>query len=252
VPDVGTSEPPRFRDVVARLSGAQKSNVGAPGYSRWVNRRLGRYLAGFAYLRGLTPNQVTAISSVITFASIALIAAVRPSWPVSTLAVVGLLVGYAFDSADGQLARLRGGGSPAGEWLDHVSDAVKVSAIHLAVAVAWFRFYDLRHAAVLLIPLGYALVSAVFFFSVTLTDQLRRIYLDRNATAAARGGEAAPVLRSLLVLPADYGLLCLSFLLLPWHAGFIAVYSALFTVNTLLLLGAWRNWFTELSALKQR
>src|SRR5206468_3735903 len=119
------ANPPGRREVVIRLAGAQKSNRGAAGYSRWVNRRLGRQIAAVAYLRGLTPNQVSAISAVFTFAAIASLAVFRPDWLLAVLATVALLTGYAFDSADGQLARLRGGGSPAGEWLDHVLDALK-------------------------------------------------------------------------------------------------------------------------------
>ena len=51
-----------------------------------------------------------------------------------------LVVGYAFDAADGQLARLRGGGIIAGEWLDHMVDAIKVASLHLAVLVGLYRF----------------------------------------------------------------------------------------------------------------
>ena len=51
------------------------------------------------------------------------------------------MLGYALDSADGQLARLRGGGSLTGEWLDHVIDSFKISTLHLAVLVMAYRFF---------------------------------------------------------------------------------------------------------------
>src|SRR4051794_3683540 len=99
------------RELVVRLASAQKSNRGAAGYSRWVNRRLGRHLAAVCFRAGLTPNQVSTISAVFTFTALAVIATVHVGWITEIAAVLALLIGYAFDSADGQLARLRGGGS---------------------------------------------------------------------------------------------------------------------------------------------
>ncbi len=238
-----------YRAVVERLASVQKSGRGAPGYSRWVNRRLGRYIAAWAYLRALTPNQVTAISACLTFTGIAGLALMRPSAPLAIAIVALLLAGYAFDSADGQLARLRGGGTPAGEWLDHVVDSVKSSALHLAVVVGWFRYYDLSHAAYLLIPLAYALVSAVFFFSVILSEQIRRARKTNATTTTAPAHEPAPILRSILVLPADYGVLCLAFMLWFSDAAFVIVYTALLAANVYFLLGGLRNWFREMSRL---
>ena len=59
-----------FADVVARLAAAQKPRApGAPAYSIYVNRPLGRLLAAAAYLGGLTPNVVTVISAVFTFSA---------------------------------------------------------------------------------------------------------------------------------------------------------------------------------------
>jgi len=251
---ISKQEARTYRATLARLGGAQKSARGAPAYVRWVNRRLGRYFAAWAYLRGMTPNQVTAVSNVFTFAAIVSIAVFRPSWPEAVILVLALLVGYAIDSADGQVARLRGGGSPAGEWLDHVADAGKVTAIHLAVAICWFRFYDLDHAAYLLIPLAYVFVSAVFFFGVIATEMLRRIVAG-TSRALGRGAATAdtplpaPALRSFIVLPADFGMLCLTFLLLPLHTAFGVMYSLLLVANSFFLLGALFNWFRELRRL---
>lgn len=242
------------RAAVERLAGAQKSNRGAAGYSRWVNRPVGRQLAALAYVADLTPNQVSAISAAFTFGSIASVAVFRPTWYLGLAVTLGLLVGYAFDSADGQLARLQGSGSPAGEWLDHVLDAAKISTFHLAIAISWFRFYDLRHPALLLVPLGFAATSAVFFFALVLSDMLRRV--DRLTgggsgvtTASVNPDEAAPILRSLVVLPNDYGVLCLSLLLIGAHDVFIVVYAALLAANLLFLLAGCARWFREMRRL---
>lgn len=246
---------PRTRaEVVARLAGAQKSNRGAAGYSRWVNRPLGRQFAAIAYLAGLTPNQVSLLSAACTYTAIVLVAAVTPTWPVSVLIALLLVLGYALDSADGQVARLRRTGSPAGEWLDHVLDSIKLATFHLAVAICWFRFFDLDHPAWLLVPLGFSAVSTVFFFSLLLADMLRRIERQRGGgsdvtTASVDPNEAAPVLRSLIVLPNDYGVLCLVMVLLAAHSAFLAVYTVLFVASVLFLAAGLFRWFREMRGL---
>lgn len=238
-----------------RLSSAQKSNRGAGAYSRWINRPSGRQFAVLAYSAGLTPNQVSLISAAFSYAGIAAIAVLKPQWPTAVAITIALLVGYALDSADGQLARIRGGGSPAGEWLDHVLDVIKISSFHLAIAIMWFRQYDLSSDALLLIPLAFCAVSVTFFFAITLTDLLRRIARaavgsPSVTTASVNPTESAPVGRSLAALPYDYGLFCLVLLLSPVQAAFILVYGVLLALNGATLLIGCARWFLELSTMR--
>lgn len=245
--DIGTTAvtDESFVGTVRRLAGAQKPPAkGSPAYSRFVNRKIGRVLAAGAYHLGLTPNQVTAISAVFSAASIVAIALCPPSLLLGILVAVGLLVGYAFDSADGQLARLRGGGTPAGEWLDHVVDSVKVVVLHLAVAIGWFRYGE-SAPVWLLVPLGFALVSSVFFFVQILTDQLRRAHPDQAPKPA--DASFAAVLRSVVVIPTDYGLLCLVFVLIGWPVAFAVAYGLLLAGTALFLIAALPKWFREVS-----
>ena len=232
-----------FADVVARLAAAQKPRApGAPAYSIYVNRPLGRLLAAAAYLGGLTPNVVTVISAVFTFSAIVVITLVPPT-PLTGVGIgLLLIIGYALDSADGQVARLRGGGSPSGEWLDHVVDAAKISSLHLAVLISWFRFLELPSELLLLIPLGFAIVAAVLFFAMILNDFLRA--RDRVARRTAGGG-----IRSLLVLPTDYGVLCIAFLLFGVPVIFVPVYGLLFLANTAYALLALPKWFREMGRI---
>lgn len=235
-----------FRESVTALRQAQKSSSGAPAYSRFVNRPLGRVFAAAAHQLRMTPNQVTSLSALFTFAGITTIALVDPT-PVSSVVVTLLLViGYALDSADGQLARLRGGGSPRGEWLDHMVDAVKMSSIHLAVLICWFRFFDLEDGW-MLAPLAFALVSTVFFFGVIMTDLLRRASAagPREWSGRSQKARMSP-LYALAVLPADYGLLMVVFLLLWLHTAFLVVYVALLVVNALILIASWVRWYRSL------
>ncbi|GAA3945081.1 CDP-alcohol phosphatidyltransferase family protein [Actinomadura viridis] len=242
------SGPAGFRDALARLASAQKTAKGAPAYSRFVNRKLGRLLAAVAYVIGLTPNQVTAISAAFTFTGIALIALVDPAPWLGAAVCLALVAGYAFDAADGQLARLRGGGSKSGEYLDHMVDSAKISALHLAVLVSWYRFADLERAAYLLVPVGFTVVAAVMFFGMILKDLLARAH--RAATGEPAPAAAAPsTLRSLLVIPTDYGLLCVAFLAFGFPAVFVPLYGLIFLGNLLFLLAASVKWYREVGAL---
>ena len=257
--DVATTAHPdgeTFLGTVRRLAGAQKPPAkGSPAYSRFVNRKIGRVLAAGSYQVGLTPNAVTGISALFSAAAIAIIACLSPSVGVGVLVAVLLLLGYAFDSADGQLARLRGGGSPAGEWLDHVVDSVKTSALHLAVLIGWYRFGDpdalpgVHGDARLLVPIGFTLVAAVFFFTQILMDQLRRAHPTQAPPPA--GSAASDVIRSLIVAPTDYGLLCLVFVTLGWQQVFASLYALMFAGTTLFVLAALPKWYREASRFRK-
>lgn len=236
-----------YSETVQRLAGAQKSAKGAPAYSRFVNRRLGRYLAAAAYLRGLTPNAVTGLSAVFTFAGIAVIALTRPRWWVGVVVCLLLVAGYALDAADGQLARLRGGGSVSGEWLDHMVDCVKISSLHLAVALSVFRFDDVD-ARWTLVPMAFAVVGAVSFFGMILNDQLRRQHGAPSASGPPTGARPS-VLRSLLVVPTDYGVLCLVFVLLGAPVVFLVGYTLLFAGSAGYLALAVLKWYRDMEAL---
>lgn len=237
-----------YRQNLASLSAAQKSGVNAPAYTRFVNRWAGRRLAALAGALGLTPNQVTVLSGIVSWVGILTIALVAPTPVTSALAVLALLLGYALDSADGQLARLTGGGSVLGEWLDHVLDAVKVPGLHLAVLVALFRFVAPVDGALLLLPLLFALVASVYFFTFILTDQLRRAHGDLRTSRPSAGSQNG-MLRSLVLLPTDFGVLCLSLALLPWIGPFRIVYGALLVLTVVFLLAAVRKWRREMAVL---
>lgn len=236
-----------FQAATGRLASLQKTSKGAPAYSRYVNRPFGRRLAAAAYVAGLTPDQVTGLSAVATFTGIGLVALAPPSVAVGVVVAVLLVLGYALDSADGQLARLQGSGSPAGEWLDHVIDAAKIGALHIAVLLAWHRSFDLPESA-LLVPLGFLVVQSVEFFAMVLTDSLRRAHRGRQGHFMAADGSSS-ALYSLAVVPTDYGLMCLAFALLGWRTGFLVAYTLLAVAMTGFTLLALPKWYLELRRL---
>lgn len=240
--DTSAPGPTGFRSALISLSAAQKSSKGAPAYSRYVNRPLGRTFAAAAFAAGRTPNQVTFVSACCTYGAIFLIATVRPVWWVSLVVLVGLVVGYALDAADGQLARLRGGGSPAGEWLDHTVDAMKIGVLHLSVAISWFRFQE-QSDGWLLVPVGYQAVATVLFFSMLLMDQLRRAQRRAGSTTAPVDA-SSPAFAFAIVL-VDYGLLCWVLPLMFVHDLFRPIYVALFVANVLFTMLALPRWYRE-------
>ncbi|MEC5190387.1 CDP-alcohol phosphatidyltransferase family protein [Arthrobacter sp. MP_M4] len=246
---VEQTEPPlapssSHHQLVQALRSKQKTSKGASAYARYLNRPAGRHFAALAYRLHMTPNGVTAVSALCSFAGIGLIA-FAPATPVVSVVIALLLVlGYALDSADGQLARLRGGGSFAGEWLDHVVDAVKMASLHLAVLVAWYQGYA-ESSAWLAVPLLYQLLAVVLFFAIILTDQMRRAHRGSTATRLAGEGSSS-VLYSLAVLPTEYGVLCLAFLLWFIPPVFSVVYAVFFGVNACFLLLALPRWYREM------
>ncbi len=229
-----------------QLAYAQKGHArGAPAYSVYVNRRIGRALAAGAHGAGLTPNQVSAISAVHSFAAIGLIA-LAPIVPATGVVIsLLLLLGYAWDSADGQVARLRGGGSAQGEWLDHFIDALKISTLHLAVLVGMFRALPEESSWQLVIPLAFGATATTTFTGMLLNDLLKGKH-GEDSTHARGGGTMR---RSILVLPTDFGLVCLVFVLWGWPTAFLVGYAGLALVAVAFLALAAVKWFREMGAL---
>jgi phosphatidylglycerophosphate synthase len=210
-----------------QLARAQKSGAGVPWYMRVVNRRLGRGLAALASPTRLTPDHLTAASFAAFCLGAGLLVAVEPGVLMAVAATVLLQLGFALDSADGQLARLRGTGSPAGEWVDHVVDAARHLLFHVAIAVGLLRFTDLPDA-VALVPVGFAVVASVRFFAQILAEQLAR----RDPVA---GPDAVPRFGTWIQAPADTGLNNLMVLAWPFTGVFVAVYTAVAIANAVLL-----------------
>lgn len=203
------------------LDAAQKPGAGVPAYTRWVNRRGARLVAALGATRGWTPNAVTGMSALASAVGMVLLVAVPPSPLLGVGVAVALATGYLLDSADGQLARLSGQSSKAGEWVDHVVDGFRSPAIHLCVAVAVvLHVPDARWLAP--VALVYALVTSGQFLSQILAEAMLR----GAGAAQRRGGD----LRSWVLLPTDPGVLCWSFLLWGTGAPFAVTYSCLAAV----------------------
>lgn len=230
-----------FSEHMANLNRAQKSGAGVPAYTRWVNRRLARAIAAASATVGLSPNAVTFISAALSATGLAVMIAAGPSiWSALATAVL-LAAGYVFDSADGQVARLTGRSSPAGEWLDHVVDAIRTPAIHLTVAIATLMHRpDLIWLSI--VALAFTVMSVGQFMSQILAEQL----VHRRG---ADTPEASGVRKSLMLLPTDTGTLCWSFACWMLPPLFAVVYTALFAINLVHTAASMRRKYVKLAAL---
>lgn len=222
---------------IRALAAAQKTSAGVSLYSRYVNRPFGRVFAVLAVRAHLSPNAVSLLSAAVTAAGIAVLLAGPVAPGTGLLCAALLVVGFALDSADGQVARITGRSSPAGEWLDHVIDSGKMVAVHGAVLVAVFVRGEVDDRW-LLVPLAFILVATVMFAGGLLT---------RFLTPGAAPARHPNTLRAVALLPADYGILAVIFCLWGLPAVFIPVYTLLFAANALLLALLLAKWFREVS-----
>ena len=235
--------PPRAdRLAVARerAAASRKPAAGTPAYLRHVNRPAGAVVARYAFVGGRTPNQLTAAGAVVAGLGLAAVL-VSVRWPwASTLGGALLLGAYVLDSADGQLARLRGGGSAAGEWLDHVVDVAKSSAVHAVAVVVVLTHGPTLPAGWGAVPLVAGAVSATGFFAFVLRDQLLR---GRPAGPSVPLGGRWHAVGTLLH---DHALVCLVLATAGWAQLFIAVYTAHTVASAAVLTRALRRAYRDL------
>lgn len=200
------------------LSSAQKPAVGVPAYLRWINRPLGGRVAVEAAVIGATPNQLTAISAALGAAGVLVIALGADAWS-PVLGALLLLAGYVFDSADGQLSRIRRTGGPAGEWLDHVVDGVRSPLVHVAVAVHLFR-----------VGASLWLVVAAVLFSVLVSAWfLSQLLAEKLLPRRRPSGDETPGLADALIRqPQDPSTTYAVVALLGIPLLFAALYTLLF------------------------
>lgn len=240
---LGVDAPLTFRAAIRQLDAAQKPGAGVPAYTRWVNRRAARIFAAFFGSIRSTPAVVSITSIVWTLAGLGAFLLLQPVSPVlaGIVAAVMLAVGYALDSADGQLARLQGTSSLQGEWLDHTLDAIRLPTVHLAVAAAYLM-------AAQPVPAVAAAVFSVFASAGFLSQNVGGLLRDN---ARVERTQVRPM-QSWILLPTDPGVLCWVFALWGAPVLFGVVYLLLMLANIAhMLLSSRRRW-RELSQGGQR
>lgn len=120
--------------IASRATDLLSSRYDTPGnawFTRWISQRAGAVLAALAFALRLTPNAVTLIGALTALAGCCVFAVADTPATVVAAALLWQLA-FAFDCADGQLARATGRQSPYGAWLDVSCDHVRNAGIALA------------------------------------------------------------------------------------------------------------------------
>ena len=105
--------------------------------SRHVNRKVSQALTRLLVRIPITPNAVTLIVSLVGVAAAALV--LSGGYARTTLGAALFVLNSVLDGVDGELARLRFQESPAGAWLDRLSDKAVMVLFFGAVFVRLMR-----------------------------------------------------------------------------------------------------------------
>lgn len=235
-----------FSQRFTTLKYAQKRSKGVPIYTLYFNRPVGRVIAAASPIQ-VTPNMLTAAGAILTYLAIFLLMFFADGTGVWVVVGLLLISGFFFDSADGQLARLRKSSSLSGEWLDHVLDSGRIAFIHMATLWFLIRNEVASPTAVVAVCTFFGVAAVVVFFGGTLFEKLFPVSNDAKEGGTDRGGVSRKVLfRSVMMIPVDYGFLCWVFILVPWPTLFFALYALVGIVNIIITLMLLAKWYRAL------
>lgn len=118
------------------------TNRGGGLFSEAVSQRFGAHIALAGHRLGASPTALTVGNLIVGLATSVTVVALAgrvadgavPAWAVGLLALVGWQVAYAFDCADGQLARVTGRTGPSGARVDILCDVAAQIALVTALA----------------------------------------------------------------------------------------------------------------------
>jgi phosphatidylglycerophosphate synthase len=202
------------------------TNRGGGLFSEALSQRLGAQVALAGHRLGAPPAALTLVNlllglgvsaAVVAFAG-RVAAGTTPAWAIGLLALVGWQLAYAFDCADGQLARVTGKASPAGARLDILCDVAAQIALVAALAATAAAHH----------PGAPAWLIATF--AGTWMVNLVTSVLQSGAQAASMVPSRSPAVR-VVKLVRDYGaVIALAGLLLTVAPGLTIWLIAAFTV----------------------
>jgi hypothetical protein len=149
----------------------QKSAKARRNYFLYINSPLGCQLAAVADRAGLSHNQVTYLSALMTFGGLVLLALAPAGWLTGFREATALILGYPLDSADGQLARRQGAKQPgrgvAGPH-DRLGQGGRGARGRTGHPVPQLRLAG----SVAAVAVMFAIASSTHFFGMILVDQL--------------------------------------------------------------------------------
>ncbi|MGB2185902.1 MAG: CDP-alcohol phosphatidyltransferase family protein [Akkermansiaceae bacterium] len=157
--------------------------------SMWATKhlsyRLGAAIALAASRLGLSPNMLSLASAAITFLSCVLAVYLEQgTWLAGIVVILGLQIGYAFDCADGPLARVIGRESSFGSLLDKVCDLSSGMVFPCVLAYGAGHYYykgvvepemDYTLRVLLIVVISRAVLSVLLWFKEMLLHQGKRL-----------------------------------------------------------------------------
>ncbi len=152
----------RARDLLS----TRFDTPGNAAFTRLVSQRLGAVIAAAAFALRLTPNAVTVLGLLLALWG-SYCFAVADS--IELLIVTGLLwqIAFAFDCADGQLARATRRQSAFGGWLDVACDHIRNAAMSLAILHVLLRDASMTTIAGNAAALAYLAGASVYLHTAS-------------------------------------------------------------------------------------
>ena len=178
------------------------------------------------------------MSFLVTCAGVVVIALLPARFELMVVAYLLLAFAYVLDSADGFVARLTHTASSAGEWLDHVLDAIKVCLFHGALLVVFMRA-DIGDYIGVLVALIALSAHLCMFFAETL-------FLKLSVESRAGEPRGPTQLGRLIFFPLDWGVMIMVVMLTPWYDAFLLAYGALAMLLMTALLTRSVRYFRRL------
>jgi phosphatidylglycerophosphate synthase len=211
------------------------TNRGGGLYSEALSQWLGAVIAWLGYRLRLAPTVLTLMSLVLGLAAAVVVIVNAPGmaggtvtpWIIGAVGLLGWQLAYAFDCADGQLARISGRVSPAGGRVDVLCDVAVQAGLVAAVG----------NVAVAYQPGTPTWLIAVF--AATWMVNLVTSVMQSGSQAASMVSSRSPLVR-LAKLSRDYGAVVLAIgAVLTVAPQWTVVVVWLFTVvNCLFLLAS--------------
>ena len=132
-------------------------------FTRNISYRMGAVVALWASRTGISPNIVSLMSGAITISSSMLAVYIgQGHWSSSVILIVGLQLGYAFDCADGPLARATNQKSSFGILMDKLVDLSSGMIFPCIIAYGAGHFYFNGHPATVRVLITILILRVVF------------------------------------------------------------------------------------------
>lgn len=224
-----------------KLRELQRGNLGEPAYSRFINRWLGRIFASVIGYFKISPNTISFSSFILTIVTfICFLILKEINFLESVLLELFLLIGFILDATDGQIARLLNKQSKKGEWFDHTLDAIKLSLGHGVAVFFIITHVDFDKFWYVVFLFIFSLAMGRYIGVILKTKLIDYKTSERSSKKAGKG-----IIRSILLLPLDYGTFIAIFIFTYNPRIFFIAYTALGLISilysVLLIFRSWRE-----------